>query len=537
MLLVAANAVVANNANVRLRLKQCAEHISDLGRKGEWQAALHALWALPEQNLNANTVLVNVACQACKLSGEWSQALALCEHATAAGLQLDTITFSTVVSACAAEGQWIAALSALREMEAMSLPRNLVTYSAIISACAGEQWWRALAFLTELESQLCLPNVIVYNSVLRSCASGAGWLHVLDLLKHAIYHTVDVDRVSYSIVITGLGDVGAWTSATKLLDDMTSAGVQADVVAYNAALACIRGKAKWQDAAALMADVLSQALRPTAKTTGTILSTLQQPEGWQPAIALLLQTLTHGDAVNVPMLGAALRLLRSEQKWFSVLQHLGSTAAMYLRQNLVVMHDVLGAYDHEADWEGALSLATDYLSPRGFKPDVVTSNTVASVFDRVRSWEVGCCVLRTSRVGGRRPDVVTFSASVAAWCNQRHSAWRSVLSQACMMLVHEVEPDDVFWKSLVWSYTRASHWQSAVLSCLDPEGSQLPELRRQCVLAYAKYADGFGSLDVALACLGRLRRDLLEPDADILNTLLGRSSEWQNTLSLVPGRT
>ncbi|CAK9065185.1 unnamed protein product [Durusdinium trenchii] len=408
-----------------LALSNCGLHALNLA--GQWEAAKHLLWQLPQLELRADVISFGPAIA----DVGWKQSALMLETMEASAIEPDRKIFSSFAVTGESEDIWQRSMGLLDLMRQRDLEADVINHSSALAPLAEQLHWQmALAFAAQSDGHHGALSLC--NAVLR--AVRGEWRMAVAEINGLVMKGLEPDEVSRNTLLAAVGSAERWQTAMQL--------------------SLLNARTPWRSVVSLWEHHRWQGLEVQAAAS---LATRGSP--WEQQLSSL-EVLSRSSSDDQAMLSSCLNSCEAASDWQVALALLGSMSVEDFDE--VSFGAAISACAKGAQWLAALELLQEASQSR-FASDIAR-NAASSACERGSQWQF--CVFF---LDGTSPDVISYNVALSA--TQKASYWKL----PCFLLEEMGEETDEISRDTV-IFACAFQWRHALeISAVFKRKFFLPE--------------------------------------------------------------
>eukprot|EP00913_Durusdinium_trenchii_P001288 g1187.t1 len=388
-----------------LALSNCGLHALNLA--GQWEAAKHLLWQLPQLELRRAGANLGEGSRGCAVAMQrlgtrradvisfgpaiadvgWKQSALMLETMEASAIEPDRKIFSSFAVTGESEDIWQRSMGLLDLMRQRDLEADVINHSSALAPLAEQLHWQmALAFAAQSDGHHGALSLC--NAVLR--AVRGEWRMAVAEINGLVMKGLEPDEVSRNTLLAAVGSAERWQTAMQLRHlDCRLQFVSLEVQA--AASLATRGSPWEQQLSSL--EVLSRSSSDDQAMLSSCLNSCEAASDWQVALALLgSMSVEDFDEVSF---GAAI-------------------SACAKGAHDIARNAASSACERGSQWQFCVFFLD------GTSPDLISYNVALSATQKASYWKLPCFLLEEM---GEETDEISRDTVIFACAFQ----WRHAL--------------------------------------------------------------------------------------------------------------
>ncbi|CAK9065290.1 unnamed protein product [Durusdinium trenchii] len=408
-----------------LALSNCGLHALNLA--GQWEAAKHLLWQLPQLELRADVISFGPAIA----DVGWKQSALMLETMEASAIEPDRKIFSSFAVTGESEDIWQRSMGLLDLMRQRDLEADVINHSSALAPLAEQLHWQmALAFAAQSDGHHGALSLC--NAVLR--AVRGEWRMAVAEINGLVMKGLEPDEVSRNTLLAAVGSAERWQTAMQL--------------------SLLNARTPWRSVVSLWEHHRWQGLEVQAAA-----SLAMRGSPWEQQLSSL-EVLSRSSSDDQAMLSSCLNSCEAASDWQVALALLGSMSVEDFDE--VSFGAAISACAKGAQWLAALELLQEASQSR-FASDIAR-NAASSACERGSQWQF--CVFF---LDGTSPDLISYNVALSA--TQKASYWKL----PCFLLEEMGEETDEISRDTV-IFACAFQWRHALeISAVFKRKFFLPE--------------------------------------------------------------
>eukprot|EP00435_Cladocopium_sp_Y103_P075580 s27_g60.t1 len=214
---------------------------------------------------------------------------------------------------------------------------------------------------------------------------------------------------------------------------------------YNSSISACEKSGRWRLAVKLLGLIETERLAPDAVSYNSAISACEKSNCWAYALCLLLSMEDAKLSPDIVSYSAVISAAEKGARWTVAIALFQRLDIQQLQGDVILYSSAISACEKGRQWEIALALLMQ-MEDRRITPNIISHNSVISACEKAAESEVALALLLELRCS-RSPDVVSFSATLAALSAAPARWWRWALELVMLMELDQIFPNDLTFNS------------------------------------------------------------------------------------------